>query len=250
MSDPVRALVTRPADDAAETAARLRTMGIEPVVAPVTRIERVKSETLDLDGTQAILATSGNGVRALAGATAHRDIPLLAVGDSTAAVAREAGFRSVASADGASEDLVKLATAMLDPASGRLVHAAGEAAGDALCRALAARGFEAAPAVLYRAVPLPLSAGARQLLAAGGIAFALFLSAGAARVFADLLRDERAERWCGPMTAFCLSEQVAEAAAALPWGTIRRAARPDMPSLLAAVGAALDGSRQLHRMGV
>lgn len=250
MSNPVRALVTRPAEDAAETAAHLEAMGIEPVVAPVTRIERVKGEPLDLDGTRAILATSRNGVRALAGATAHRDIPLLAVGDSTAAVARAAGFRSVASAGGASDDLVKLAASMLDPASGRLVHAAGEAAGDALCEALAARGFEAAPAVLYRAVPLPLPERARDLMAAGGIAFALFLSVGAARTFADLLHDERAERWCGPMTAFCLSEQVAEAAATLPWRAIRRAGRPDMPSLLAAVRTALDGSRQPDRMRV
>ena len=250
MTNPVRALVTRPAEDAAETAARLAEMGIEPVVAPVTAIEPVARGPLDLNGAQAVLVTSRNGVRALADTAALRDIPLLAVGDSTAALAREAGFRSVASAGGASGDLVRLAASVLDPDSGRLVHAAGEAAGDALCRALAARGFDATQEVLYRAVPVPLSEDLRELLATGGIAFALFLSAGAARAFAELLREERAERWCGPMTAICLSDRVAETAAALPWRAIRRAARPDLPSLLAAIPLAFDEDRQPDRMKV
>ena len=248
MTDPLRALITRPDKDAADTAARLEAMGIEPVVAPVVAIERLAGGPLVLDGAQALLVTSRNGVRALADATAVRDIALLAVGDSTAALAREAGFRSVASADGASDDLVRLAGSMLDPAAGRLVHATGEATGNALCQALAAQGFAAKPEVLYRAVPVSLPEHVRELLAAGGIAFALFLSAGAARAFAELLNEERPRRWCGRMTAICLSEQVADAAATLPWRAIRRAARPDMPSLLAAVRMARDEQRQPDRM--
>ena len=250
MTDPVRALVTRPAEDAAETAAQLAAMGIEPVIAPVIAIERIARGPLDLDGAQALLVTSRNGVRALADATAVRDVPLLAVGDSSAALARETGFRSVASADGASEDLVRLAASMLDPAAGRLVHAAGEAAGDALCQALGARGFEAEPEMLYRAVPAQLPKRARRLLDTGGIAFALFLSAGAARAFAELLREDRAKQWCGRITAVCLSDRVVEAAAALPWRAIRRAARPDLPSLLAAIRMAHDEQREPDRMKV
>ena len=242
--------MTRPEEDAADTAARLEAMGIEPVVAPVTAIERVARGPLDLDGAQALLVTSRNGVRALADATAARDIPLLAVGDSTAALAREAGFRSVATADGASDELVRLSVSMLDPDGGRLVHAAGEAAGNALCQALAAQGFTAVPEVLYRAVPVALPEPVRELLAAGGIAFALFLSAGAARAFAERLSGERAERWCGRMTAICLSDRVAEAAAALPWRAIRRAARPDLPSLLEAIPMARNEQPQPDRMKV
>ncbi len=250
MTDPLRALVTRPAEDVADTAARLEAMGIEPVVAPVTAIERFVRGPLELDDVQALLVTSRNGVRALADATAVRDIPLLAVGDSTAALAREAGFRSVASANGASDDLVRLSASMLDPAAGRLIHAAGEAAGGTLCQALGAQGFKAEPEVLYRAVPAPLPERVRELLATGGIAFALFLSAGAAGAFAKTLSEERADRWCGRITAICLSEQVAEAVAALPWRAIRRAARPDLPSLLAAIPTVRDGQRQPDRMKV
>ena len=250
MADPLRALVTRPAEDAAETAARLAAMGIEPVVAPATRIEIAARPPLDLDGVQALLATSRNGVRALAGATPARDIPLLAVGDATAALARAAGFRSVASAGGDACDLARLATRMLEPGSGRLVHAAGEAAGDALCRALADKGFDAVPEALYRAVPVPLPVGVRALLAAGGIALALFFSAGAARAFADTLGRDGSQACCARIAAICLSTRVAEAAAALPWRAVRRAARPELESLLAAVAAALEDRRQEDGMGV
>ena len=250
MAAPLRALVTRPADDAAETAARLEEMGIEAVIAPATRIEHLPRDPLDLDGVQAVLVTSRNAVRALARATESRDIALLAVGDATAAVAGDAGFRSVASAGGDASDLARLAAAMLDPGAGRLVHAAGEAARDGLCRDLAGRGFAAAPEVLYRAVPAPLPDAARELLAARGIALALFFSAGAAGAFADILRRDGAQGWCRQVAAICLSGRVAEAAAALPWRAIRRAIRPDLVSLLAAVGAALQDRRQEDGMVV
>ena len=250
MAAPLRALVTRPAEDAAETAARLAEMGIEPVIAPATRIERLARPPLALDGVQAVLATSRNGVRALAGATEAREIPLLAVGDATAALAREAGFRSVASASGDSGDLARLAARMLDPGGGRLVHAAGAAAGSALCRALACKGFAAAPEILYRSLPAPLPGGARALLATGGIALALFFSAGAARGFAETLTRDGAQARCGRIAAICLSDRVAEAAAALPWRIVRRAARPDLASLLAAIPAALEDRRPADGMGV
>ena len=250
MAVPLRALVTRPADDAAETAARLAEMGIEAVIAPATRIEPVPRGPLDLGGVQAVLVTSRNAVRALARATAARDIALLAVGDASAALAADAGFRAVASAGGDSGDLARLAAAMLDPAAGRVVHAAGEAAGEALCRDLARRGFAAAPEVLYRSVPAPLPDAARGLLAARRIALALFFSAGAADAFADILRRDGSEGWCRQIAAICLSGRVAEAAAALPWRAIRRAARPDLASLLAAVGAALQDRRQADGMVV
>ena len=245
MPAPPRALVTRPAEDAAETAARLEAMGIEPVIAPATRIETPARPALDLDGAQAVLATSRNGVRALARATTARDIPLLAVGDATASLAAEAGFRPVASAGGDAGDLARLAAAMLDPAAGRLVHAAGEAAGDGLCRALAGRGFAAETEVLYRAVPAPLEDRVRALLAAGGIALALFFSAGAARAFAATMRRERRQDCCPRIAAICLSARIA-AAADLPWRALLHAARPDLDSLLAAVAAAL----RRRRMGV
>ena len=48
-----------------------------------------------LDGVQAVLFTSANGVRAFAAATTRRGFRAFAVGDATAAAARAAGFADV-----------------------------------------------------------------------------------------------------------------------------------------------------------
>ena len=106
------------------------------------------------------------------------------------------------------------------------------------------------PEALYRAVPVPLPDGVRALLAAGGVALALFFSAGAARAFAGLLGRDGSQAWCARIAAICLSARVAEAAAALPWRAVRRAARPDLAALLDAVAAALEDRRQADGMGV
>ena len=89
----MRALVTRPAEEAATLAAALALLGVEAFVEPLMQIHYRASEALDLTGVQAILCTSGNGVRALARASSERGVALLAVGDATAARARAEGFR-------------------------------------------------------------------------------------------------------------------------------------------------------------
>ena len=61
----MRVLVTRPAEDAEETAAELVARGHEPVIAPLVDIRFVEGPPLELDSVQAVLATSRNGVRAL-----------------------------------------------------------------------------------------------------------------------------------------------------------------------------------------
>ncbi len=104
----MRALITRPKEDSTAIAERLEELGIEPVIEPLMTVEPVADAKLDLDGVQAILLTSRNGARALAGATERRDVVVYAVGDSTAELARENGFKSVESAGGDSESLAEL----------------------------------------------------------------------------------------------------------------------------------------------
>src|SRR5277367_2328472 len=96
----MRVLVTRPKDDAEETAAKLRARGHAVLVAPLIEIRFADGPEISLDGIQAVLATSSNGVQALARRTDRRDVPLFAVGTQTAHAARSAGFSTVKSADG------------------------------------------------------------------------------------------------------------------------------------------------------
>src|SRR4051812_49138915 len=91
-SDSMRVLITRPLEDAEETGRQLALRGHEPLVAPLLSTQFFDGPEVALDGVQAILATSANGVRALARRTPRRDVALFAVGPQTAAQAQSLGF--------------------------------------------------------------------------------------------------------------------------------------------------------------
>lgn len=106
----MRVLVTRPEPDASLTAERLRALGYEVLVAPL--LETVfLNEPLDKLHTGDFVVTSRNGVRSLA-ALASEEIQqtrtLYTVGDATAALARELGFKQIRSAAGSVDHLVGL----------------------------------------------------------------------------------------------------------------------------------------------
>jgi uroporphyrinogen-III synthase len=87
----MRLLVTRPADQAERTAQKLRSLGHEPVVAPVLDVAPTGAKPPPGD-YDFVLATSA---QALAGAglpPALLRLPFACVGEKTAAAARSAGF--------------------------------------------------------------------------------------------------------------------------------------------------------------
>ena len=96
-------LVLRPEPGAGASAARARALGLEPVVAPLFTIRPLAWEP-PRGPFDALLLTSANAPRH-AGPTLARyhHLPCFAVGEATAAAAREAGFISVNTgpADGA-----------------------------------------------------------------------------------------------------------------------------------------------------
>src|SRR5260370_28730373 len=132
----MRALVTRPRAEAEGLAAALAARGITAIVEPLLEIYYRDAPSPDLAGVQAILCTSANGVRALARLSDERAVPLLAVGEASAARAREDGFTRVESAGGTGDDLIRVAGERLRPEAGPLLHRAGAAAAGDLARAL------------------------------------------------------------------------------------------------------------------
>src|SRR5688572_6637398 len=107
----VRLLVTRPEPDASETAARLNALNIETLVVPLLIAETMTTTLPPADGFAALAVTSGNALRALhdrGDLPRLLKLPLFAVGDKTAAVARDFGFPEVTSAGGDFHALVAL----------------------------------------------------------------------------------------------------------------------------------------------
>jgi uroporphyrinogen-III synthase len=241
MEEPgLRALVTRPREEAESLIAALAIRAIEAVVEPLMEIHFQGPEAFDLGGVQAILCTSANGVRALARVSGERRVPLLAVGDATAARARAEGFEPVESAAGDVGDLARLAAARLRPQKGPLLHVAGNVVAGDLVGLLRAQGFTVERRVMYEARPVAaLSRAAVDSLRAGAIAFALFFSPRTAAIFARLARDAGIDECCARVTAMSISRAADAALAGLAWHDRRIAERPNQPALLDALDQAL-----------
>lgn len=127
MSAIRRVWVTRAEPGAARTAARLTTLGFEPLVAPVLEV-RPLTPVIDLSGVAALAFTSINGVEAFAARQSERTLSVFTVGDATAEAARMAGFSDVRSAEG---DVHALAKLLADATPGPvLAPGAAEPAGD------------------------------------------------------------------------------------------------------------------------
>ena len=234
----MRALITRPLEDTAEVARALERRGIVPVIEPMLNV-RPTGTRIDVGAMQAVLLTSRNGARALAAATDERAVPVYAVGDATAALAREAGFRRVESAGGDAAALARLAIARLDPADGPLFHVAGTVAAGELADILTQNGFAMNRKVLYEAAPVDrLSDGLSEMLSRQQIDMALFYSPRTAETFVGLLSHAGLKDAAATIICVCLSPAVADAAAALDWRDIAVATRPDGDAMLAAVDAA------------
>jgi uroporphyrinogen-III synthase len=210
-------LILRPQPGGEESAARARQLGLEPVTAPLFEVRPLPWPAPDPSSADALLLTSAQAAR-LAGPelAAFAGLPCYAVGEATAAAARQAGLREVHSgpADGA-------AALDLAAASGarRILHLSGR---DHV--PLADPRLEIARRVVYaadsvRSLPAPASAA----LAAG--ALTLLHSARAASIFASLVTERGRIRLAAISAA-------AAAAAGEGWAAKAVAARPRDEALL------------------
>jgi uroporphyrinogen-III synthase len=238
----MKVLVTRAEGDAEKLAARLAERGHDSIIENLMTIrfqpEAARSIAPFLDGVQAILFTSANGVRAFAEATPRRDFRSFTVGDATAAAAREAGFADVTSAGGAVDDLATLVIGRLKPRDGAVFHAAASVTAGDLQGLLEAAGFSVRRAVLYETVESKrLSDATRAAIARHEIDAALFFSPRNAATFVRLAVGM--DEGCKHMVAVALSSAVAERLAPLPWRRVAVAAAPNEAALLAALDSSM-----------
>lgn len=215
-------LVTRPASQAAELSARLRTRGIDVVEVPTVAIDAASAAAeldgmLDgLDGADWLVLTSANGADALVDRLRQRRTTLppgarvAAVGPATAATLERAGIRVDHVPD--RHLTVAIAAGLGELAGRRVVLARADAATPDLREALLRRGAHVTECVAYRTVEGPPSS--RDLLRAAlrrpldGVAFT---SGSTVRGLLRLagVRDEPIVR---ALAAFCIGPVTASVA--------------------------------------
>jgi uroporphyrinogen-III synthase len=225
----LRVLITRPIEDGEETARQLAARGHQALIAPLLMLHFLDGPEVRLDGVQAILATSANGVRALARRTQRREVPLFAVGPQTADEAERQGFLSVKSAYGDAHALALAAGCWAEPDKGALLHVAGEGNDGKLIASLP--GFRVRQEILYAVKPaekLPEEAAAA--LRQGMLDAALFYSPRSSATFRDTVLRERLS--VEKLLAVAISPATAAALAPLIFRDVRIAARPNQTALL------------------
>lgn len=228
----LRVVVTRPLPEGERTAAALRAGGHDAVLAPLMRVEPVPA-VLAGDWS-AVIITSANAVRALpaiqlAPLTA---LPLYAVGERSAAAAREAGFRDIHSAQGDAAALIDLIARRGSNKAAPHLYLAGQDRAADLGGTLAAKGIDVVTAVVYRAVTAGFPPTLIAAIGQGKIDAALHFSRRSAENFLVGAQAAGLAVEALGLMHLCLSVQVAEPLTAAGAPRVIVAPHPDEASLL------------------
>lgn len=224
-------LLTRPREQAEAFAKALADRfgtQVQPILSPLMAPVYL-APSLPEGDFGGVIFTSVTGVAAALALNQPLPRRAYCVGRKTAEVARSAGFDAT-STDGDAE--VLLASLLVQPPDGRLLHLRGHAARGDLARRLTAAGIPTGEAVVYRQDPLPLTAEAVTLLQTPGPVILPLFSPRSAVLLAKALPVGMKAR----LYLATLSPAVTDATAALPHAALIAAKRPDADAMLDAVG--------------
>ena len=210
-------LVTRPHPDNEATAASLRARGFEALLAPMLRFEALAFQDDSDTRYGAVIVTSANALRGFAKQPAGQrllKLPLFAVGEHTAAAAKDAGFDKVISANGDATALREAVLAgvkakQLKKASPLLYLAGADLARD-LAGDLGERGFTVVTQTTYRMIPVTsLPREVADGFATHQIKAVLHYSRRSARAFLEAARSAGVEISALAVAQCCISDAVA-----------------------------------------
>jgi uroporphyrinogen-III synthase len=208
----MRVLVTRPEPGASATAARLRELGHEPVVLPLSEIAAVDAGDLpEAAGFDAVAVTSATALRYAPDGLGARYGVLLCftVGERTGEAAADAGFTKVISADGDVDALIKLVSEIL-PAGSRVLYPCGRRRRPVLETELTRRGYAVTALETYRTDAIDYStADAQAVLGEGPLDAVLVYSRFSAERLADFVSASALAPLFEATHFLCMSGQVA-----------------------------------------
>jgi uroporphyrinogen-III synthase len=240
-------LVTRPHPDDETTAASLRARGFDVLRAPMLRFEPVAVHE-DLNARySAVIVTSANALRGIEPhLKGHRmvELPLFAVGDHTAAAARQAGFTHVVSANGDAANLRDLVLASLKAKelkkASTLLYLAGAEISRDLASELEESGFHVVTQATYRMIAVKsLPRETCDAFAANQVEAVLHYSQRSARAFLDAARAAGVEISALAIPQCCISATVASVVRDAGATQVVVAATPDENALFEALERAL-----------
>ena len=192
----MRLLVTRPEPQASKTAARLRALGHDVVVAPLLKIEAIEGAGIPRSGIAAVAVTSARAIDAASRREEWnylKNLPIFAVGEKSARAAKEAGAANVAAGAGTVANLAALVGK--SGVGGTVLYLAGRERSGDLGGELASRGIDCRTVEIYGAkVASHLPQDVAASLEAGDIDAVLVYSRRTAEAFAQITKALKLRR--------------------------------------------------------
>ena len=224
-------LIIRPPREAQSLAILLNLKNIKSTLYPLFKPQFLHLPSLNT--SQALIITSKNALYALDGHETLKDIPVFAVGEQTASVAKNMGFRTVICGTGTGQDLVLSILSNTHPERGPLIHLSGEKVTGGLVETLRENGFDAHRQIAYKIEdPSKLPDPLIKDLINKTLTHIMFFSSRTTTVFVNLIKKHNLEEITLHMTSLCLSKNVAEQAMGLPWESVWISPKPTAEAMI------------------
>lgn len=204
-------IITRPFEDATDTAKLLAKNNIDSFIQPAISIENISGAKAELLGAinaaDGIIITSKNALRMLNTFDIPRSTPIISIGEATTSFASRIGFKNT---NYAGENITSLQEYIKATNSGKtFIYASGEIITTELSHENCAAYIKRI--IVYKTIPtLKLPDNFKNNLKNGKFSGIIFLSNHTAQIFCNLLVEEGLSNHITSLTAFCLSENIAK----------------------------------------
>ena len=119
-------VITRPKEDSFYLIEKLKKLGHLVTHLPVIKIEKLKTNKINLENYKAVIFTSSNAIRFMNIEKFDLKIKCFCVGSATEFTAKQAGFINTHSSEGTVDSLIELIIRTLDKKSGKLLYLSSE----------------------------------------------------------------------------------------------------------------------------
>ena len=119
-------VITRPKEDSFHLIGKLINLGHVVTHLPVIKVEKLKTEKINLQKYEAVIFTSSNAIKFMKLEKFNLKIKCFCVGAVTELNAKKAGFINTYSSEGTVDSLIELIKRTLDPKSGKLLYLSSE----------------------------------------------------------------------------------------------------------------------------
>ena len=147
-------VITRPKEDSAQLIKILKSQGHLVTHMPVIKIEKLKTEKINLENYKAVIFTSSNAIRFMNIEKFDLKIKCFCEGNKTETTSRYAGFINTYSSEGTVDSLIELIKRTLDTKSGKLLYLSSEFISKDLDKDLIRSGYSVERISNYTSLPL------------------------------------------------------------------------------------------------